>query len=78
MRLMYTNSGGALLALTYNAVHKLWKWPRNEHNVAGKVVLFEFILKKRNIPFSFFALTSYYFGILVGYCCCTSTIMDTS
>lgn len=36
MRLMYTNSGGALLALTYNAVHKLWKWPRNEHNVAGK------------------------------------------
>ncbi|XP_059291253.1 topless-related protein 4 isoform X2 [Lycium ferocissimum] len=36
IRLMYTNSGGAILALAYNAVHKLWKWPRNEKNVTGK------------------------------------------
>ncbi|XP_074285239.1 topless-related protein 4-like isoform X3 [Silene latifolia] len=36
MRLMYTNSGGALLALSYNATHKLWKWQRNERNVTGK------------------------------------------
>lgn len=33
---MYTNSGGAILALAYNAVHKLWKWQRNERNVTGK------------------------------------------
>ncbi|KAK9666382.1 hypothetical protein RND81_14G181000 [Saponaria officinalis] len=36
MRLMYTNSGGALLALAYNATHKLWKWQRNDRNVTGK------------------------------------------
>ncbi|KAK9733805.1 hypothetical protein RND81_04G093500 [Saponaria officinalis] len=36
MRLVYTNSGGALLALTYNGVHKLWKWQKNDSNVAGK------------------------------------------
>ncbi|CAN6540784.1 unnamed protein product [Malus baccata var. baccata] len=29
-RLMYTNSGLAVLALSSNAVHKLWKWQRNE------------------------------------------------
>ncbi|GLT27833.1 hypothetical protein SLA2020_028040 [Shorea laevis] len=29
-RLIYTNSGLALLALASNAVHKLWKWPRND------------------------------------------------
>ncbi|KAL2534036.1 Topless-related protein 4 [Abeliophyllum distichum] len=37
IRLIYTNSGGAILALAYNAVHKLWKWQRNERNVTGKV-----------------------------------------
>ncbi|CAN4086401.1 unnamed protein product [Withania somnifera] len=36
IRLMYTNSGGAILALAYNAVHKLWKWSRNERNMTGK------------------------------------------
>ncbi|KAK9683946.1 hypothetical protein RND81_10G176900 [Saponaria officinalis] len=36
MRLVYTNSGGALLALTYNGVHKLWKWQKNDSDVAGK------------------------------------------
>lgn len=41
MRLMYTHSGGALLALTYNALHKLWKWQRNEYNVAGKATAVE-------------------------------------
>ncbi|ONH98383.1 hypothetical protein PRUPE_7G247300 [Prunus persica] len=31
-RLIYTNSGLAVLALSSNAVHKLWKWQRNERN----------------------------------------------
>ncbi|KAI3844774.1 hypothetical protein MKX03_003418 [Papaver bracteatum] len=35
-RLIYTNSGIALLALTANAVHKLWKWQRNDRNRTGK------------------------------------------
>ncbi|CAN4113022.1 unnamed protein product [Withania somnifera] len=35
-RLIYTNSGLAILALAANAVHKLWKWPRNERNPTGK------------------------------------------
>lgn len=35
-RLIYTNSGGAILALACNAVHKLWKWQRNERNPGGK------------------------------------------
>uniref|UniRef100_A0A7N0U0Z2 CTLH domain-containing protein n=2 Tax=Kalanchoe fedtschenkoi TaxID=63787 RepID=A0A7N0U0Z2_KALFE len=35
-RLIYTNSGVAILALASNAVHKLWKWPRNERNMSGK------------------------------------------
>ncbi|KNA11838.1 hypothetical protein SOVF_131310 isoform A [Spinacia oleracea] len=35
-RLIYTNSGFAMLALASNAVHKLWKWPRNERNLSGK------------------------------------------
>ncbi|KAE8731682.1 Topless-related protein 4 [Hibiscus syriacus] len=28
-RLIYTNSGNALLALAFNAVHLLWKWPQS-------------------------------------------------
>ncbi|KAH7431915.1 hypothetical protein KP509_08G073000 [Ceratopteris richardii] len=35
-RLIYTNTGVALLALASNAVHKLWKWQRNERNPSGK------------------------------------------
>uniref|UniRef100_A0A1D1YH18 Topless-related protein 1 n=2 Tax=Anthurium amnicola TaxID=1678845 RepID=A0A1D1YH18_9ARAE len=35
-RLIYTNSGHAILALTCNAVHKLWKWPKSERNASGK------------------------------------------
>ncbi|GMH04542.1 hypothetical protein Nepgr_006382 [Nepenthes gracilis] len=35
-RLIYTNSGQAILALASNAVHKLWKWIRNERNFTGK------------------------------------------
>ncbi|KAM7508215.1 hypothetical protein LguiA_018668 [Lonicera macranthoides] len=35
-RLMYTNSGLSILALAANAVHKLWKWQRNERNPSGK------------------------------------------
>lgn len=36
MRLIYTNSGLALLALVSNAVHKLWKWQRSERNPSVK------------------------------------------
>ncbi|MFS7928068.1 putative transcription factor WD40-like family [Helianthus anomalus] len=36
MRLIYTNSGLALLALASSAIHKLWKWQRNERNPFGK------------------------------------------
>lgn len=36
VRLMYTNNGQTLLALTSNAVHKLWKWQRGERNPSGK------------------------------------------
>ncbi|KAL9251834.1 Topless-related protein [Drosera capensis] len=35
-RLIYTNSGLAILALASNAVHKLWKWQRNDRNLSGK------------------------------------------
>ncbi|KAJ6803980.1 protein TPR3-like isoform X2 [Iris pallida] len=35
-RLIYTNSGVAILALASNAIHFLWKWPRNERNSSGK------------------------------------------
>lgn len=37
VRLLYTNSGMAVLALASNAIHKLWKWQRNERNPSGKV-----------------------------------------
>ncbi|XP_055825437.1 protein TOPLESS-like isoform X2 [Solanum dulcamara] len=35
-RLIYTNSGNAILALASNAINLLWKWQRNEHNSSGK------------------------------------------
>ncbi|KAK9066062.1 hypothetical protein SSX86_015464 [Deinandra increscens subsp. villosa] len=35
-RLIYTNSGSAILALASNAIHLLWKWQRNERNSSGK------------------------------------------
>ncbi|PKA49230.1 Topless-related protein 1 [Apostasia shenzhenica] len=35
-RLIYTNSGGAILALASNAVHKLWKWQKTDRNVTVK------------------------------------------
>ncbi|KAK9269702.1 hypothetical protein L1049_001480 [Liquidambar formosana] len=35
-RLIYTNSGLAILALASNAVHKLWKWQRTDRNITGK------------------------------------------
>lgn len=37
VKLIYTNSGGAILALAENALHKLWKWQKNERNLLGKV-----------------------------------------
>ncbi|XP_074312651.1 topless-related protein 4-like isoform X2 [Silene latifolia] len=36
MRLMYLTSGDAVLALTHNANHKLWKWQSNDCNATGK------------------------------------------
>ncbi|KAK4338634.1 hypothetical protein RND71_043121 [Anisodus tanguticus] len=36
LRLLYMNSGLAVLALGSNAIHKLWKWQRNERNPSGK------------------------------------------
>ncbi|XP_065005896.1 protein TOPLESS-RELATED PROTEIN 2-like isoform X1 [Musa acuminata AAA Group] len=36
VRLLYTNSGLAVLALGSNAIHKLWKWTRSERNPSGK------------------------------------------
>ncbi|XP_017699381.1 protein TOPLESS-like isoform X2 [Phoenix dactylifera] len=35
-RLIYTNSGHAILALTSNAVHKLWKWQETDRNTPWK------------------------------------------
>lgn len=35
--MIYTNSGLAILALASNAVHKLWKWQRNDRNLNPKV-----------------------------------------
>ncbi|KAL6334754.1 hypothetical protein AAG906_021413 [Vitis piasezkii] len=35
-RLIYTNSGNAILALASNAIHFLWKWQRNDRNSSGK------------------------------------------
>ncbi|KAK3436843.1 hypothetical protein EUGRSUZ_C01368 [Eucalyptus grandis] len=35
-RLIYTNSGLAILALSSNAVHKLWKWQKSDRNLTGK------------------------------------------
>lgn len=37
-RLIYTNSGLAILALASNAVHNLWKWQKSDQNVTGKVL----------------------------------------
>eukprot|EP00253_Pinus_taeda_P026009 PITA_26009 len=36
VRLIYTNSGVAVLALASNALHKLWKWQRSDRNLSGK------------------------------------------
>ncbi|KAL7188027.1 hypothetical protein ACSBR1_037965 [Camellia fascicularis] len=36
VHLLYTYSGVALLALASDAIHKLWKWSRTEHNPSGK------------------------------------------
>ncbi|PIA44283.1 hypothetical protein AQUCO_01700115v1 [Aquilegia coerulea] len=35
-RLLYTNSGGGILALGVNGMQKLWKWSRSERNPNGK------------------------------------------
>nr|GMD24529.1 TMV resistance protein N-like isoform X2 [Ipomoea batatas] len=35
-RLLYTNSGVSILALSLDGIQKLWKWPNNEQNPTGK------------------------------------------
>lgn len=35
-RLVYTYTGNAILALAFNAIHLLWKWPQNDLNLSGK------------------------------------------
>ncbi|XWS26193.1 hypothetical protein CRYUN_Cryun26dG0010000 [Craigia yunnanensis] len=35
-RLIYTNSGNAILALAFNAIHLLWKWPQGDLNLSGR------------------------------------------
>ncbi|KAB2065464.1 hypothetical protein ES319_A09G090300v1 [Gossypium barbadense] len=35
-RLIFTNSGNAILALASNAIHLLWKWQRSDRNSNGK------------------------------------------
>ncbi|CAI9782458.1 unnamed protein product [Fraxinus pennsylvanica] len=35
-RLMYANSGNVIMSLYANAVHKLWKWPKNYCNPTGE------------------------------------------
>ncbi|TXG69424.1 hypothetical protein EZV62_004359 [Acer yangbiense] len=35
-RLIFTNSGNAILALASNAIHLLWKWQRSDRNSSGK------------------------------------------
>ncbi|XWS57340.1 hypothetical protein CRYUN_Cryun09bG0165800 [Craigia yunnanensis] len=40
VRLLYTNSGLALLALASNAVHKLWKWQRSERSPLDKATAY--------------------------------------
>lgn len=60
-RLIYTNSAFAILALAANAVHKLWKWPRNERHPTGKVgglfhifkIFSKYFLLAAHINFSF-------------------------
>lgn len=42
-RLIYTNSGLAILSLAANAVHKLWKWQKSDSNSTGKVIFINFI-----------------------------------
>ncbi|KAF3775758.1 TOPLESS protein [Nymphaea thermarum] len=36
VRLIYTNSGVAILSLASNAMHKLWKWQKCDRNPSGK------------------------------------------
>ncbi|XP_050366867.1 protein TPR3-like [Argentina anserina] len=35
-RLVYTNSGNAILALASNGTHLLWRWPRGDQSTSGK------------------------------------------
>lgn len=36
-RLVYTNSGNAILALASNGIHLLWRWQRVDHSSSAKV-----------------------------------------
>ena len=79
-RLIYTNSGNAILALSSDAIHLLWKWQRSDRNSSGKV---------RKCGGSFFRMSLtqnlelqwYCLCILVlhpvGYCQCLTTLVAT-
>ncbi|EEF46923.1 WD-repeat protein, putative [Ricinus communis] len=34
--LVYNNAGNSILALASNAIHLVWKWPIDDHNLSGK------------------------------------------
>ncbi|XP_059644428.1 topless-related protein 1-like isoform X2 [Cornus florida] len=36
-KLVYTNAGNAILALSGNGIHLMWKWSQHQPNVSGKV-----------------------------------------
>ena len=49
VRLIYANSGSALLALAYNGVHKLWKWQQADKKTPRDVIKsHSFHLSKRH------------------------------
>ena len=77
-RLIYTNSGLAVLALAANAVHKLWKWQRNDRNVTGKV---EFQAYMVAFPFQIVTVQKIFVNKKIpstGHCKCYATTMATN
>ena len=84
-RLIFTNSGNAILALASNAIHLLWKWQRSDRNSNGKVQGYQngfhssfvnFFLNKRIF------WNDLYCNIIlllhsVGNCQCTTSVVAT-
>jgi hypothetical protein len=77
VRLLYTNNGIALLALGSNAVHKLWKWQRNERNPHGKVGPENFTcFTSAAILFACFLTVIFIFCLV--HCICCASIVATA